>query len=507
MRKVYLVPLGPIFAMFFLVCFFCPAAHAQSCISYYPNPATFPFFSTLGGAQYQTVATVTQPDGTVSQSTQTAPIPASGNGSVQWGNPQDYANLVFGSAGNALFQSCGGIFPSAGPASATPANPDFSETVTVSSSAGNLQITDQGIIDTNLNCPTGVTCPLNQGGYTLTYIYSIPTGSYTITVQSNQHLVSEYANGVTVDSVTTLNGTASGAWPLQSALTIASTLPPGQAGMPYPASGKAALVTGGTPPYDAPSLIGPLSDPAKLGLTFDPATGNVSGMLLPTLWGPYTISGIVGDSGTPPGLVTGSATLNVTCGITNGTWSSYGRSGPGDDRDALLTQYYTYGPFGIVQDQLGRPFNPNCAFVTQSVSPDLNVGSDQRYLDVWMVFDAELPLLNGWLSTLNSMEPPPIGPPRTVTGGYRTPINQFLCCTATRSQHMFGKAIDINTESKTDLADYQAVRAAAFIAATEAGLTIWVEPWDGNAANQCQPGLQACVHADVRYDAGEYVTP
>jgi hypothetical protein len=227
----------------------CAAARAQSCITYFPNPTIFPFFSTLGGAQYQSAFTITQPDGTVTQSTATSPIPTSGPGNILWASPRNYADAVFGSNGDMLFQSCAGVFPSAATQSVTSTNPDFSITESDSSSNGTMNITEQGtIIVTNLNGACPDTCLLDQGGYTKTYVYNIKNGGYTIQATVSEHTIFVDSSGVTTDGVTTLNGSASGTWPIvaSSSLQITtSSLPGGQVGIVYDSSPSTA--TGGTP--------------------------------------------------------------------------------------------------------------------------------------------------------------------------------------------------------------------------------------------------------------------
>jgi hypothetical protein len=190
----------------------CAAARAQSCKTYFPNPTIFPFFSTLGGAQYVTVATV---NGTVQPPVMT-PIPTSGPGAILWQNPRNIADGIFGANGDGLFQSCAGVFPSAGPESISPPNPDFSITETLSSSNGTMNITVQGtIIVLNLNGSCPYTCLLDQGGFTFTYAYNIQSGGYTIQANSSEHTIFVDDNGNTFDSVTTLSGSASGVWALQ----------------------------------------------------------------------------------------------------------------------------------------------------------------------------------------------------------------------------------------------------------------------------------------------------
>jgi hypothetical protein len=215
MRRLNLLNAASILGTLLL---FSPAAGAQNCQNYFPDPKTFPFFSTLGGALYKTVFTITQADGTVDPPfTLTAPMPTSGPGSVMWDNPRNYANGVFGSQADKLFQSCSGIFPSAAPQSVsfTSGGGAFAVTNTVSSAAGVMNITEQGtIIVTNLDGACPFNCLLDQGGYTKTYVYDIQHGTYTIHAKSSEHTIFIDPKGVMTDAVDTFDGASSGTWPL-----------------------------------------------------------------------------------------------------------------------------------------------------------------------------------------------------------------------------------------------------------------------------------------------------
>jgi hypothetical protein len=115
----------------------CASAAAQTCISYFPDSATFPFPLAI---TTQMTFTFTNPNGSVSTNSSSIP------GTVFFDNPRNQAAAVLG--GDQLFQACGNVFPSrAGTATFLNTNvPQKSQmTVTINSGCGSMSITEDAI--------------------------------------------------------------------------------------------------------------------------------------------------------------------------------------------------------------------------------------------------------------------------------------------------------------------------------------------------------------------------
>jgi len=275
-----------------------------------------------------------------------------------------------------------------------------------------------------------------------------------------------------------------------TALAIAPSLPAGQAGMPYPTPGMLAqLISGGTPPYTSVGSPVPSVTGLPAGLLVD-QNGNVSGTIndqAPTF---YSLSVTAMDSvgaSAPPGS---QSQLQVYCGDPNTH---------GDDRDSLIAEYFVDNVVVYPGSSSTWPF-PRCNDLTQQESR-VNVGTVNK-LSWWMVWSAEIPFLNAWQNNLAASG----AGSRQISSGYRTPFdNAATPAAANHSQHMFGKAIDLQTTSS--LQDYVRVRNAANQAAISLGIAtlIFIEPW--KAPYTCRPGHSLCVHADVRNTPGDYLNP
>jgi hypothetical protein len=260
------------------------------------------------------------------------------------------------------------------------------------------------------------------------------------------------------------------------------SLSPGQAGMPYPSPPAlvANLLSGGKQPYNVSGITGLPS-----GLSVDPQTGNVTGTIATQVTQTYSILGTVSDSSSPPMTVSVNSSLQIFCGNpqTNG-----------DDRDVLIQEYIDNG---VVLYPRTTPASsaPRCTDLTQQ-HPEFNVGTVDR-LRWWMVWaDAEVLLLNTWESYLSAWG---TGPRTPISSGYRTPDNNFSTPgAATRSQHMFGKAIDMPTLNTVQ--DWTTAKDAANQAGRFLGYALWFEPQNG-------PCKLKCFHADVRNVSGAYLNP
>src|SRR5216684_891563 len=109
----------------------CGAASAQ-CITYFPDPATFPF--PLAGSGSETF-TVTNANGSVNVITQAF------SQTVLFLNPRDQVRGVFGVSGNVLFQGCNNVFlPNSGTSTFINSNvpQKWTTTVTISTGGGSM---------------------------------------------------------------------------------------------------------------------------------------------------------------------------------------------------------------------------------------------------------------------------------------------------------------------------------------------------------------------------------
>jgi Peptidase M15 len=263
-------------------------------------------------------------------------------------------------------------------------------------------------------------------------------------------------------------------------LAISKMLPAAQAGAKYPLSGLANLIMGGTPPYDVSGITGL---PAQIGV--DPTTGNVTGLISAQVPQTYLILGSVSDSSSPALTAPINSSLQIFCGNpkTNG-----------DDRDVLIQEYIDNG-VTLYPGNTPAASAPRCTDLTQQ-HPEFNVGSVDR-LSWWMVWAPdEVSLLNTWETYLSAWG---AGPRSPLNSGYRTPDNNFATPgAATRSQHMFGKAIDMPTLNT--LQDWTTAKDAANQAGRSLGYALWFEPKNG-------PCKLKCFHADVRRVSGAYLNP
>ncbi len=196
--------------------FLVPSVRAADCVTYFPDPITFPFFSDLGGAQYTSNIYRTFPDGTTSaQDTNTSPLPISGPGSVQWYNPRDFAVGAFGNVGNSLFQACDGQFISAGSSTYYYSYPPWNTGVTVVSTPGTIKIHVASVAPPPLGvggCPDN--CVEDHSFVTFDYLYAVGSGAYVIDHSSYRTTIWVDGNGVLNNQYAILSGSASGLWPL-----------------------------------------------------------------------------------------------------------------------------------------------------------------------------------------------------------------------------------------------------------------------------------------------------
>ena len=188
----------------------CGAASAQ-CITYFPDPATFPF--PLAGSGSETF-TVTNPNGSVNVITQAF------SQTVLFLNPRDQVRGVFGASGNVLFQGCNNVFvPNTGTSTFINSNvpQKWTTTVTISTGGGSMHIVEDAIntvINADGGCPTN--CSFDNIHYTKTYQYSIANGAYTINFQADRHSLSiDPSTGIRTEHVAHIQSSASGVWPVQ----------------------------------------------------------------------------------------------------------------------------------------------------------------------------------------------------------------------------------------------------------------------------------------------------
>jgi hypothetical protein len=192
-----------------IVLLLCGAAAAQ-CVTYLPDPATFPFplaFST------SVTDTFTSPSGTVNV------VTSSVSSTVQFLSPTAQARAVVGANPSSLFQNCGSGFPSqTGTVTSidTSTPQQWKVTVTMTTGGGSMSITED-VVNTVINadggCPTN--CSLDNIHTTQSYQYAIATGAYTISIQGSRHFLGVDPNtGIQMEQVTQSQGTSSGFWPI-----------------------------------------------------------------------------------------------------------------------------------------------------------------------------------------------------------------------------------------------------------------------------------------------------
>jgi YVTN family beta-propeller protein/probable HAF family extracellular repeat protein len=193
-----------------IVLLLCGAAVAQTCISYVPAPATFPFSLTI---TTQVNFTFTNPNGSVSTNSYSISSP------VLFPNPQNQANEVFGASSGSVFQACNNVFPSK-TGTVTFLNTSFPQhwqiTVTITASGGTMSISED-VVNTVINadgaCPAN--CSLDNIHSVYSYQYNIATGAYTITFQGSRHFIGvDPTTGIRWEQVTQSQGGTSGVWPV-----------------------------------------------------------------------------------------------------------------------------------------------------------------------------------------------------------------------------------------------------------------------------------------------------
>lgn len=128
---------------------------------------------------------------------------------------------------------------------------------------------------------------------TYTSTYDTASGIQTVTYSGTDNRTFFDSSGCTYANSATTSGTASYNWlgsTPPTPPTIASTLPAGTAGQPYPPTGQTAqLISGGTPPYTVSATGLPP------GLTAN-SDGTVSGTPMSTDSGTYTVTVSVTDA-------------------------------------------------------------------------------------------------------------------------------------------------------------------------------------------------------------------
>jgi hypothetical protein len=284
-------------------------------------------------------------------------------------------------------------------------------------------------------------------------------------------------------------------------LSIVSTLPAAQAGVFYPLSGAAELISGGAPQYNVSGITGL----GALSLVVDSGTGNVSGFIPMTAWGSYPIGGQVTD--TTSSVAPVSVTLNVQCG-------SPLPGVPADDRDTLLNEYLSFS----INLNAGTPMpaaTGNCTDFTQQ-DPSLNVGSPAHpATEKWWVVASLVPArLAAWQAL--AFDPLNFPSGRPVNSAYRSPLINEAAGGVASSRHVYGDAVDLKTLGKSTSACTANAPAFAMDAAcldirrvTNTALAAgwdWLETWQPTHYG-CQPSRGACVHADMRNTDDTYLNP
>ncbi len=300
-------------------------------------------------------------------------------------------------------------------------------------------------------------------------------------------------------------------------LSAASSLPAGQAGNPYPLPQQtAALVTGGTPPYNTSQVSG-----FPAGLAVD-STGLVSGQLKDQVPDTYQITGTVSD------FLGSSVSINVTLKFYCGNPQA-----GGDDRDALIAEYlpgelqpYPSGVDISAYIFLVPALNvvppsainaPRCNDWTQTVpiTPsypsfcDFTSKGTEPYCAVhqWtLVRSPEVapieqppsnPGIENWLAQIRSAGDEQY---RMITSSYRDPLRNLGTIAAsgrraaTLSRHMQGDAIDLQNITQS-YDEYLLLSRAAHRAGAN-----YIEPF----TKYCK---SVCVHADWRFVPGDFVNP
>src|SRR6267154_2791706 len=203
----------------------CVPLKAQDCVSYTPDPSSFPYSIPSHGY-------VTQ---TTSNSQSTYP---SAPGTAVFGNPKGLANLVFGSDAASLFQTCNNDFPKQMGSTTfmdTNAPEQWLTTITVTTSGGDPSTATMNITEkfqnTVLNwdgvCPTVMRSDDRHDTYT--YAYHIGTGAFTINLDANRHFqcLNPSGTGVGLDQVGQQVAYGFGVWPIGDHIQVTNRFLPG----------------------------------------------------------------------------------------------------------------------------------------------------------------------------------------------------------------------------------------------------------------------------------------
>ena len=213
----------------------CVPLKAQDCVSYTPDPSSFPYSIPSHGY-------VTQ---TTSNSQSTYP---SAPGTAVFGNPKGLANLVFGLDAVSLFQACNNVFPKQTGSTTfmdTNAPEQWLTTVTVTTSGGDpstatMNITEKfqnTVLNSDGVCPTVMLSDDRHDTYT--YAYHIGTGAFTINLDANRHFqcLNPSGTGVGLDQVGQQLAYGYGVWPIGDHIAVANRFTLSNGRIPAPETG------------------------------------------------------------------------------------------------------------------------------------------------------------------------------------------------------------------------------------------------------------------------------
>ena len=219
-----------------VVILLCGIAAAQTCVSYVPDPAIFPFPLAI---TTQVNFTFTNPNGSVSTNSYSI------SGTILFPSPRDQATAVFGASSGSLFEACSNVFPSK---SGTVTFQDTSVpqkwliNLTINSSGGSMSI-NEDVVNTVINadgaCP--INCSLDNIHTVYLYQYNIATGAYTISSQGTRHFIGvDPTTGIQWEQMTQSQGSTSGVWPVLSSAGTNSKF----VTIDYPGQGNSTSVLG-----------------------------------------------------------------------------------------------------------------------------------------------------------------------------------------------------------------------------------------------------------------------
>lgn len=173
-----------------------------------------------------------------------------------------------------------------------------------------------------------------------------------------------------------------------------------------------------------------------------------------------------------------SGTAVTAKGTVEDTWTSAAIT-CGDERDALIKEY---------ADKKVN-LKPYCQNFTQSAGSSNYSFSDFNTGDYgWALVRNPLTVatgdgLNSWVTAIGSAKP--------INSSFRNPARNAKVGGAAQSRHMYGDAVDLKNETRTEK-EYNTVAAAAKVAGAD-----YIEPLTG-------PCGKGCIHADWRTHPAGY---